>query len=84
MYPQYPGEISGFLRLPQVLKVIPVSKSVWWKGIETGIYPPPFKFSARISAWRVADIKSLVEKIERGNVVNETVSYTRGRLSDNV
>ena len=27
---------TGFLRLPQVLAIIPISKSVWWEGCKTG------------------------------------------------
>jgi predicted DNA-binding transcriptional regulator AlpA len=31
---------QGFLRLPEVLKLIPVSKATWWAGVKTGRYPP--------------------------------------------
>lgn len=34
---------SAFLRLPQVLAIVPVSKSSWWKGCKTGRYPKPVK-----------------------------------------
>ncbi len=58
----------GFLRLKQILgdpkagipPIIPVSKSTWWLGIRKGIYPAPTKLSARISAWRVEDIRALL------------------------
>lgn len=55
---------SGFVRLPDVLKVFPVSKSKWWTGVKDGIYPKPVKLGARISAWRVEDIRSLIESME--------------------
>jgi predicted DNA-binding transcriptional regulator AlpA len=48
-----------FLRLPQVLKRYPVSKSTWWKGIREGKYPKPVKLSERTSAWRESDIDAL-------------------------
>jgi prophage regulatory protein len=48
-----------FLRLPQVLKRFPVSKSTWWKGIREGKYPKPVKLSERTSAWRESDIDAL-------------------------
>jgi len=51
---------TGFVRLPQVLKVYPVSKSLWWQGIAEGRYPAPVKLSARCSAWRVEDIRALI------------------------
>ena len=64
---------NGFLRLPQILgdpksdppiqPIYPVSKSTWWKGIKDGRFPKPVKLSKRCSAWRVSDIKALVEGI---------------------
>ena len=55
---------TGFLRLPAIIAPhgpIPVSKSTWWAGIKTGRYPKPVKLSARISAWRVEDIRAFIE-----------------------
>lgn len=53
---------SGFLRLPQVLAVFPVSKTSWYRGIESGAYPQPVQLSARTVAWRVEDIRALIER----------------------
>lgn len=54
----------GYLRLPQVLEVIPVSRSTWWQGVKTGRFPKPVKLSARITAWRVEDIRALMNEID--------------------
>lgn len=51
----------GFLRLKDVLKVFPVSKTTWWDGVKTGRYPQPYKLSEKITAWKVSDIQELVE-----------------------
>jgi predicted DNA-binding transcriptional regulator AlpA len=51
----------GFLRLPQVLHFFPVSRGTWYNGIQAGKYPKPIKLSERISAWRVSDIKALID-----------------------
>lgn len=51
---------AGFLRLPQVLAVYPVSKSTWWEGVRRGRYPAPVKIGARCSAWRAEDIRALI------------------------
>lgn len=53
----------GFLRLPQVLAVYPVSKSSWWDGIKAGKYPRGVKISERCTAWKVQDIKRLIEQV---------------------
>lgn len=52
------------LRLPAVQAIIPVSRSTWYAGIKDGIYPAPIKISARASAWRLADIQTLVERFK--------------------
>ena len=54
----------GFVREKQVLRVFPVGRSTWWNGVRDGRYPQPVKLSDRITAWRVSDIRSLIE--ERG------------------
>jgi predicted DNA-binding transcriptional regulator AlpA len=51
---------TGFLRLPAVLKIIPVSRSSWWQGVKDGRYPQPVKLGARAVGWRIEDIRSLV------------------------
>lgn len=54
---------DGLLRLRQILKIIPVSKSTWWAGVKSGRFPQPTKaLGPRISAWRAKDIRSLVER----------------------
>ncbi len=57
----------GFIRLKQVLEVIPVSKSSWWDGIRRGIYPAGLHVSQRITAWRCSDIQALIDRINTGN-----------------
>ncbi len=51
---------TGFIRLPAVLAVIPVSKSTWWAGVKSGRYPQPIKLGERITAWRAEDIKEII------------------------
>ena len=54
---------TGFIRLPQVLAIIPICKSSFYDGIRKGIYPAPVKLSERTSAWRVEDIRKLIEQV---------------------
>ena len=53
----------GLLRLPSVLAVFPVSKSTWWDGVRTGRYPAPVKLGPKMTAWRVEDIRALIEEL---------------------
>lgn len=52
-----------FLRLPQVLERIPVSKSTWWAGVRKGAYPKPIKLSERTSAWLESDIDTVCDRL---------------------
>ena len=54
---------TGFLRLRQVLQIIPISKSVWWEGCKTGRFPKPIKLSERTTAWKAEDIAALVKQL---------------------
>lgn len=53
---------EGLLRIKQVLKFIPVSRSSWWAGVKSNRYPQPVKLSPRVTVWRVSDIRALIEK----------------------
>ncbi|MDQ6962857.1 MAG: AlpA family phage regulatory protein [Mariprofundaceae bacterium] len=49
-----------FMRLPEVLSFIPVSKTSWYRGIKQGRYPKPIKLSPNTSAWKSQDIERLI------------------------
>jgi len=56
---------TGFVRLTSIIAPrgpIPVSKSTWWAGIKDGRFPKPVKLGARITVWRVQDIRALIER----------------------
>lgn len=65
---------TGYLRLwqiigraatkaaPAVPPIIPVSRSTWWAGVKSGRFPSPVRaLGGRITAWRVEDIRQLIE-----------------------
>ena len=54
---------TGFLRLPQVLELFPISKSAWWKGCAARRYPKPVKIGLRTTVWRAEDIRAFIERI---------------------
>jgi predicted DNA-binding transcriptional regulator AlpA len=58
---------TGFLRLPQVLSVIPLGKTCWWEGVKTGRFPRPVKLSSRCTAWRAEDIHDLIKRLSGEN-----------------
>lgn len=54
---------TGFVRLAQVLTVIPLCKSSWWQGVKSGRFPKPIKLSARCVAWKAEDIHALIKQL---------------------
>ena len=68
---------TGYLRLAQIIgnakakppipPIIPVSRSTWWNGVRTGRFPKPVHhLGRRITAWRVEDIRTLIENNKGG------------------
>ena len=53
---------TGFVRLPLILKLFPIGRSTWWQGVKDGKYPKPVKLGERTTAWRVKDIKALIDQ----------------------
>jgi predicted DNA-binding transcriptional regulator AlpA len=60
---------TGFVRLPQILAVIPVGKSTWWAGCKSGKFPKPIKsLGANTTVWKAEDIHALIKKLADGEV----------------
>lgn len=64
---------TGFLRLAQIVgnpkanppipAIIPVSRSTFLAWEKTGKAPKSIKLGQRTTAWRVSDIRDLIEKL---------------------
>ena len=54
---------TGFMRLWQVLEVVPISKSAWGEGCKTGRFPKPVKLGPRTTVWKAEDIITLIDRI---------------------
>ena len=52
---------QGFVRLPTVLKLIPVGRSTIFEMIARGDFPRPVKLSQRVSAWRCEDVIAFIK-----------------------
>lgn len=62
----------GYIRLKQIIGdpkakppitgVYPVSASTWWAGVKSGRFPKPVKLSANCTAWKVEDIRELIQR----------------------
>jgi prophage regulatory protein len=54
--------LSGYVRQSQLVPaVLPFSAATLWRKVNDGSFPQPVKLSARITAWRVEDIRRWME-----------------------
>lgn len=66
----------GFLRLRQIIgspptsedpqgipALVPVSRATWWAWVREGRAPAPVKLGPNTTAWRVEDIRALIERM---------------------
>lgn len=54
---------TGFLRLSQVLQLIPIGKTAWYAGVKEGRFPAPVRLGPRTVAYRMEDIRALIEEL---------------------
>ena len=52
---------TGLLRIKQVLRFVPVSRSNWWAGVKEGRFPKPLKLSQRVTVWKASEIRAIIE-----------------------
>lgn len=60
--------MDRFLRLSEVLKIFPISKSTLWLEIKEGRFPAPVRLTERTVAWLESDLAAhrdkLTQKVE--------------------
>ncbi len=67
--PQLPE--TGFIRLWQIVgdkkrnipALIPIGRTSFLNGVKSGKFPKPVKLGERMTAWRVGDIRALIESM---------------------
>lgn len=63
LYPVQPS--TGLLRLPQILALIPVGRSTWWRWVASGRAPAALKLGAKTTVWKAEDIAAFLEQLRR-------------------
>ena len=57
---------TGFLRLADVLKLVPVCKTAWYNGVRSGDFPQPVALGKRARGYRVEDVRALIYRLNAG------------------
>jgi len=69
----HPLPETGFLRIwqivgnpkaePPIPALIPICRTTFLNGVKSGKYPKPVKLGERTTAWKVQDIRNLIDSI---------------------
>lgn len=51
------------LRLKEVLRRFPVSRTSWYDGMKLGMYPASVRLGKRTVAWRESEIVALIDEL---------------------
>jgi prophage regulatory protein len=53
----------GYVRQSQLIpSIFPFSSATLWRKVKAGTFPKPVKLGPRITAWRVEDIRDLLQR----------------------
>lgn len=53
----------GFVRINQILSVIPVSDTTWWRWIQEGKAPKGLKLGPAITVWKAEEIREFIKRL---------------------
>jgi prophage regulatory protein len=79
-----PRTQKGFLRIHQVLALLPIGESTIWFRVRAGTFPKPVKLGLRTTVWYRQDIEDLIaaageNKFEPSGVKRKARSPASGR-----
>lgn len=75
-----PVVTERFLRAGQIYKhpknaepIVPVSRSKWYAGVDSGEYPQPIKLSSGVSVWLLSELQAFIHAaVEKARVSQST------------
>lgn len=68
-YETRPLPLEGFVRLPQVLRVLGIGRTTFLDGVRAGRFPKPVPLGPRAVGWRVEAIRNLIEQLSKGGEI---------------
>ena len=57
----FPSE--GFVRLPQVLLMFPISRTNLWRMVKCGSFPQPKKIGPRTTVWDIRELREYMGRV---------------------
>lgn len=56
-----PPDPNRLVRLPEILTILPIKKSTWWKWCQEGKAPAAVRLG-RVTAWKYVDVVKLAQE----------------------
>jgi predicted DNA-binding transcriptional regulator AlpA len=54
------------MRLPEILRLLPVGRSTFWLRVRSGEYPRGIKIGPKTTVWARESIMELLKRLEKG------------------
>jgi prophage regulatory protein len=51
---------TGLLKVEDVLRVVPVARATWYRGVASGTFPQPMRLG-NLTFWHTRDIRYLID-----------------------
>lgn len=52
-----------FIRLSDVLKIVPIGRATLWRKIKKGEFPKPYNLGERAVGWKYSEVVEWINKI---------------------
>ena len=59
---------TGFLRISQILRFLPIGRSTFWKWVKEGKAPPAIKLGPKTTVWKAEVIRPFIDLLSQSNV----------------
>lgn len=56
---------AAYVRLPVLIRLYACSASTIWRGVESGLIPQPKRFSKRVTAWNVGQLRQALNQTQK-------------------
>jgi prophage regulatory protein len=53
--------VTGYVRLSQLVRLIPFSPATIWRKVKAGQFPKPRKLSANVTAWKAEEVRAWID-----------------------
>jgi len=49
-----------WIKLGQVLKILPISRNFWWAGVKAGRFPQGVRLGPKVVLWKKSEVEAVL------------------------